>query len=238
MMIKKVIFIYLILLNFNLEAQPGARKFNLTVNAVFTTSAKIYLNPNSSDMLIRNSNFVLQNIFNPQVELRYMLIDDIYLGISTEYMTKTSTGDNLTVFVGNRTVTIPVEDGFRMVPIELTGYYLLPFSTDRFHFHIGGGAGYYFGSHIRKFGDAEVDNAGRKFAYGIHVVISTDYFFRDNFSLRGEMKFRDPQFNVTSRYNKNIINFKGETITLTRNAFDSKINVDGVTFILGLAFHF
>src|SRR3970040_1075455 len=103
---------------------------------------------------------------------------------------------------------------------------------------MGGGGGYYFGEHIRKFGDAEVESIERKAAFGIHVSISMEYLLRDNLGLRTEMRFRDPQFNVTSRYTKEQGNYNGTTINLTQNNFSSKINVDGVTFVLGAVFNF
>jgi hypothetical protein len=52
-----------------------------------------------------------------------------------------------------------------------------------------------------------------------------DYLLNNNLGLRSEMKFRDPQFVLKNRY-KN----PGR---IPQNQFDSKINVDGVTFILG-----
>ncbi len=52
------------------------------------------------------------------------------------------------------------------------------------------------------------------------------------------MKFRDPQFTVKSKYSKKEVNYNGNIIRIAQDTFDSKINVDGVTFILGLAFHF
>lgn len=218
--------------------QFNGKRFNLAVNGVYTTSAKIYLNPNSSDVLLRNNSFPLENIFNFEVDLRYHVIKEILLGINTEYMTKSATGRNLTVFSGNRTVTIPVEDGFRMIPAELTVYYLLPFSSENFRFLMGGGVGFYFGEHTRTFGDAKVENAGRKIGYGLHVLISTDFMVRDNIALRAEMKFRDPQFRVTSRYNKTEVQYEGGTIRLGSESFESKINIEGVTFIGGVAFYF
>lgn len=214
------------------------KTFGVSVNAVYNTSARIYLSPNSSDIILRNNSFIIENIVNPSFDFRYKFSESIILGFNTEFMTTTSIGPNLTVFLGNSTVTIDVEDGFQFIPLELSGYYLLPFSTEQFKFLMGGGMGYYIGSHVRKFGDVEVSNAERKAAYGIHVSISMDYLIRDFISVRGEMKFRDPQFTVKSKYSKKEVNHDGNIIRLAQDSFDSKINVDGVTFVLGLAFHF
>lgn len=214
------------------------KSFGISLNAVYSTSARIYLSPNSSDPILRNNSFIIENMFNPAVELRYRISDDILIGFNTEYMVKSEIGPNLTVFLGNSTVTIDVEDGFSLIPFELTAYYVLPFSTSKFKFLMGGGLGYYFGSHIRKFGDVDISNLERKIAYGIHVSVSMEYLIRDFVSIRSEMKFRDPQFSVKSKYSKKNVNYKGNLINLAQDSFDSKINVDGVAFILGLVFHF
>lgn len=212
--------------------------FGVSINAVYNTSARIYLAPNSSDQLLRNNFFPIEHIFNPSLDVRYRIAENIILGLGTEYMKASSIGPNLTVFQGNSTVSIDVEDGFQLIPLELSAYYLLPFSTEHIKFLMGGGAGFYIGSHIRKFGDADVSNEVRKAAYGIHVSISMDYLIREFISVRGEMKFRDPQFTLTSKYSKKEVLYKGNLIRLAQDSFDSKINVDGVTFVFGLAFHF
>ena len=233
----KIAAIAIIIISTNAFAQFN-KTFGVSVNAVYNTSASIYLSPNSSDVILRNNSFLIENIFNPAVDFRYKMSESIVVGFNTEYMTSTSIGPNLTVFLGNSTVTIDVEDGFRLIPLELSAYYLLPFSTERFKFLMGGGMGFYIGSHIRKFVDVEVSNAERKTAYGIHVSISMDYLIKDFISVRSEMKFRDPQFTVKSKYSKKEVNYNGNVIRLAQDSFDSKINVDGVTFILGIAFHF
>lgn len=235
----KTKFALIVILSFNFIAYAQFNgTYGVSVNAVYNTSASIYLSPNSSDIFLRNNSFLIENFFNPSIDFRYRLSESIIVGFNTEYMVTSSTGPNLTVFLGNSTVTIDVEDGFRLFPLELSAYYLLPFSTEHFKFLMGGGIGYYIGSHIRKFGDVEVSNVERKAAYGIHVSLSMDYLIRDFVSVRGEMKFRDPQFTVKSKYSKQEVNYNGGVIRLAQDSFDSKINVDGVTFILGLAFHF
>ena len=230
-------FIILIIFSIKISAQFD-KNFTISINGVLNTSSSIYLSPNSSDLILRNNSFIIENFYNPAIEFRYRISESIILGLGTEYMVASSTGPKLTVFSENSTVAISVEDGFRLIPIEFSAYYQLPFSTEKFKFMMGGGAGYYIGSHIRKFGDVEVSNLERKAAYGIHVSISMDYLIRDFISVHGEMKFRDPQFTVKSKYSKREVNYRGTLIRLAQDSFDSKINVDGVAFVLGLAFHF
>ncbi len=231
------IFLITLLISINGLAQFN-KPFGISVNAVYNTSASVYLSPNSADVILRNNSFLIEHIFNPSFDIRYSLSESVIIGFNSEYIQSTATGPNLTVFLGNGTVTIDVEDGFKLIPLELSAYYLLPFSTEHFKFLMGGGAGYYIGYHIRKFGDADVSTEERKAAYGIHVSISMDYLIKDFLSVRSEMKFRDPQFTVKSRYNKKEVNYNGQIIRLVQDTFDSKINLDGVTFILGLVFHF
>lgn len=234
----KKVALFLLILSLPVSAQYNGKRWSITLNTVYTTTAKLYLDPNSADEILRNNSFPLQGIVSPQVEIRYRISDDIILGLSTEYMKSSSSGENLTAFSGSSTVSILLQDGFILIPIEFTGYYIIPFSTEHFKFLMGGGMGYYFGSQIRKFGDVEVTNIKRPVAYGIHVIVSMDYLITDNFSVKSEMKFRDPQFNVTSSYNKTDINYNGHMIHLGQSQFDSKINVDGISFIFGLTYHF
>ncbi|HVO75901.1 MAG TPA: hypothetical protein VMT35_17895 [Ignavibacteriaceae bacterium] len=237
MIIKKGL-ILIILFSSVIFPQYNGKNFSISVDGVYTTSAKIYLNPNSSDATIRNQSFLIEDIFNPGLDFRYRLTEPLIIGLNVEYMTKTSVGPNLRLFSGSSITTVNVEDGFNLIPIEASVYYLLPFSTELFKFFMGGGMGYYYGEQIRKFGDVNVENAERKTAYGIHVSISMDYVINNFVAVKTEMKFRDPQFTVKSRYTKEFANYHGEVFRVPQESFDSKINVDGVTFVLGAVFLF
>jgi len=228
----------LLLLPIFLNAQFKNKDWDLAFSTVYTTSAKIYLNPKSSDAFLRNNSFPIQGIVSWQVELMYKLDDNILFGLCTEYMYTTSSGNNLTAFSGNNTVSVLVQDGFQLIPVELSAYYILPFSTERFKFLMGGGIGLYIGEHIREFGDAQATNVSDPIAYGIHVILTMDYQISGLVSARAEMKFRDPEFNVSSKYDKTDVNYNGSVIHLGNQTFDSKINVDGISFIFGAAFHF
>jgi len=221
-----------------LYSQFHENDFGISINAVYTTSADIFLNPNSSDIVIRNKPFLVEDILNPSLDIRYKFNEWFVLGLNLEYMQNCALGPNLTVFLGNRIVVFEVEDGFRVIPIELTAHYLVPFSTEQFIFMMGGGMGYYRGEFTRKFSDVDLSVEKREVAIGIHVSASMDYMPLDFFSIRFEMKFRDPQYNVTSKYSKTSVIYQGDEIQLSDEAFETKVNVDGVTFILGGVFHF
>lgn len=241
-MLRKYFFVMLglafCLLCGSAHGQEMYKDFSLSLNYNYTTTARIFLNPKSPDEILRNNSFYMEDIFSPSADLRYRLTEDILIGLNVEYIKKVQAGPNLTVLGSGGTQTIIVEDGFKVIPFELSAYYILPFSTEKFKFIMGGGLAYYYGEHLRKFGDEEVSNLKREFAYGIQALVSSDYMITSFLSLRGEMKFRDPELEVTSKYKNKRVNYEGSTIVLAQDTFQSKINIDGVTFTLGMAFHF
>ena len=215
-------------------AQFSENNLGIAINAIYTTSADIFLNPNASNLDVRNKSYTLENIWNPGLDIRYRFSDEFIIGLNFEYVNKTNEAPNLTAFIGNQVVVLEVEDGFRVIPIELTIHYFFPFSTEDFKFLMGGGFGYYRGEFIRKFNDVELEVFQRKIAVGIHVSASMDYMIHKNLSARFEMKFRNPQYNVKSKYTKNEVTYQGNIIQLPDDAFETKIDVDGLTFVFGL----
>ncbi len=215
-------------------AQFSSGNVGIAVNAVYTTSAEIYLNPNSSNSEVRNKSFTLENIWNPGIDFRYKFSKEFILGLNIEYIQKTAYAPNLTAFIGNQVFVFEVEDGLDVIPIELTAHYYFPFSTEEFKFMMGGGLGYYIGEFVRKFQGVDLEIAQRKFALGFHVSASMDYIIIENLSVRFEMKFRNPQYTVSSKYSKTEVTYQGNVIQLPENAFDTKVDIDGLTFIFGL----
>jgi outer membrane protein W len=144
---------------------------------------------------------------------------------------------NLTAFIGNQVYVFEVEDGFSTIPIELTAYYFFPFSTEHFKFLMGAGLGYYYGQFLRKFSDVDLEVTQRKSSLGILVATSLDYMIFNNLSARFEMKFRNPQYNVSSKYTKTEVEYQGNTVQLPENPFETKVDMNGLTFLFGLVFH-
>ena len=221
----KFVIIFLLLLQFPLLCQYNGNDFSIGIYGVYTKSASIFLNPNASDIVLRNRSFVIEDILNPGADIRIRVSEPLIIGLSVEYIEITESAPNLTVFDSVSVVTLLVEDGFKLIPVELTAYYQLPFSTERWKFLMGGGLAYYNGEFIRKVGDTAVSNVKKGTDFGIQVSVSMDYVPINQVVLRFQMKFRDPQFTVTSQ------NDQGEP-------FDTKINMDGITFMLGAAIQF
>ncbi|HEY6436934.1 MAG TPA: hypothetical protein VIY47_10100 [Ignavibacteriaceae bacterium] len=237
-MSKLILFIIIFSLSsIGLFAQFGPGNLGIAVNAVYTTSAEVFLNPNSSDVEARNRSFLLEDIWNPGIDIRYRFSQEFILGLNVEYIKKTANLPNLTAFIGNQVYVFEVEDGFSTIPVELTAYYFFPFSTEHFKFMMGGGLGYYYGQFIRNFSDVELEVTQRKSSIGLLVATSLDYMIFENLSARLELKFRNPQYNVSSKYTKTEIEYQGNTVQLSENPFETKVDINGLTFVFGIVYH-
>ncbi len=215
-------------------SQYNGKNFSLSAGFNYITTSKIYLQPNSADPFFRSTHDNLEDIYSVSFEFRYTVLDELIIGIGAEYLSKTHTNRNF-FLAGNR---IEIEDGYSVIPIEISGYYLVPFSTENFKFFMGGGAGIYLGRHIRRFGNAEFNPDGNEIGYGIHVAIGMEYLLNEYFSVRGQMRFRDPEFNMKSRYSSKEVNYKGNIYPLPAGSISSKVNIDGITFNIGVSFNF
>lgn len=220
-----------------LHAQYSENQYGLFLSANYTTTARLFLNPNSIQKVIREENIEVEGVYSGAIELRYRFNDDIMIGLGTEYVEHTSELRNVIGFPPTL-AGLDVQEGFKMIPIEISGYYFVPFSTEDFKFYMGGGLGIYFGTYIRKVGSAEVENVSSEFSWGIHGRLGMDYMITDYFSVRGEMKFRDPEFENESKFTESAISYRGTVINLPQQPFPTKVNIDGMTFALGAVLHF
>ena len=226
----KILFL---LIPVTISAQFADNNIGIALNGVYTTSAEIFLNPNSSNLELRNRSYTLEDSYNPGIDIRYKFSEEFILGLNVEYIKKTAMAPNLTAFIGNQVVVLQVEDGFKVFPVELTFHYFFPFSTEDFKFIMGGGLGYYYGEFVRNFAGTELEVVERKVAIGIHVSTSMDYMIHKNLSARFEMKFRNPQYNVKSKYSTTTVMYQGNEIQLPEDDFETKVDINGLTFSLG-----
>lgn len=232
---KIIIIIYIFLsitLSNILFAQFNGNNFSITTNLNFNTTAKIFLTPDAEHVLDRTFNFPIEDIYSYSIEIRYRISEFLILGLSAEYMEASARGRTLT------SSPFVVREGFILFPIEFSAYYFLPFSTEDFKFYMGAGIGIYTGSRTREFGDIKFIDVSNEIGYGIQVSVGMDYMIFNNLSIHGELRFRDPDFRITNKYNSEIVTYNDQTFGVSQDEIASKLNVDGITFGLGLAFHF
>jgi len=222
----------------SLHAQYGGHSVGLSFSYNFTTGSKLFLHPNAEDPILKQQFIPIDDINSYAIELRVGLSENFVLGLSGEYMTAVNNNSRIVVGGPTGSVLVSIQDGFEVYPVELSAYYIMPFSTVDFHFYIGGGMGLYYGNHVRNFGEADVTTISQDLGYGIQVSTGMDYLITDFFSVRGELKFRDPQFDMQSKYSKTEVIINGQLIELPNEVFDSKVNINGITFGLGLVVHF
>lgn len=60
----------------------------------------------------------------------------------------------------------------------------------------------------------------------------------DNLAIRGQLKFRDPDFENKVQYDDVSTVVDDETILIRNDSFYSRVNVDGIIFTIGAAFFF
>ena len=228
----KYIFQVVLFLNELTFSQYRDNDFSIATNFSFNTTAKIFLTPDAESILDQNYNFGIENFYSYSTELRYRASEDLIFGLSIEYMNGSGKGRNLT---SNQFI---VTDGFEIYPIEFSIYYFLPFSTEDFKFYMGGGVGIYTGKRTRSFGDISFEDVDNETGFGIQVSTGLDYLVFDFLSVRGELRFRDPDFRVTNKYDNDIVNYEGRQYRVPTGNISSKVNMDGITFRAGAVYHF
>lgn len=216
-------------------AQYNSNELELLFTYNYTTTSKLYLSPYAANPFDRAAHENLDDIYSVGGEIKYRISEPIVVGLNVEYLKREGVETQITGVKNHASVSVDVKDGYTLVPVELSVYYLLPFSSDKFKFYMGGGIGVYFGNHVRTFYGIDVANEKRKFSYGIQVGLGLEYLINKYFSVVGGMKFRDPEFELTSKYNAvSFTDEDGGEVILSEDTFDSKVNIDGVTFFLGV----
>ena len=229
----KYVLLFLILLENITLAQYGGHDWGIYLGYSYTTTSRLYLNPNSLDPETRDTYIPLDEIFHFSAEVKYKFTPEFAVGLGSEYIETTKSDVN--IFVNDRNIQMTV--GYRATPILLSAYYLLPFSTQSFKFDMEGGVGFYFADHIREFGDATVSKVSQDFSFGIHVGLGMDYMIGDFLSVRFDLKFRDPEITVISKYDQETVTIDDRVYNLPSESFETKTNIDGTTYSLGLVFH-
>lgn len=223
----KILFLFFVLPAIIL-AQANGKDFGISFNLNYTTTSQLYLQPDSPDLILRGTHQNLDGIYSYSIDVRYQVSESIILGIGSESIKKTF--DNSINLGGVRAL---MKDGYKMISVEFSAYYLIPFSTERFKFYMGGGFGLYIGEQIRELGDVSISNESKKIGYGINVSIGMDFLVNQFLSIRTQMRFRDPEFEMESKYSDTMVNYNGKSYILPSEKFTSKVNIDGITFAVG-----
>lgn len=205
-------------------ANAQQKRFSVSAKGSLTTGSQLFPNPNSPDELQRAQFSSIKGIYGFGLEFRYRFPEtDLSVALSADYLRRVEATD---IRAAGR--TIPNEDGYRVIPLELTGYFLIPISGERFGVYMGGGAGAYFGKRLWRRANVEATTLDTRIGVGIHVLSGISYRFTDFFSLNAEMKFRDLQFESVNQFPQEQVLFGTTLVSLPRGPQASRVHTDGM----------
>ena len=210
-------------------AQDGI--ITVTARANLTTSSQLFTNPNATDPIEQNQFVPIENEFGAGIEVKYTFVEtNLALSISADY---------LKAGYSSRSPSgIPVDDGYRVVPVELTAFFIIPISGPKVTVFMGGGGGAYVGKRIYRLGGVEAPSVGSRTGFGIHVLGGASYHLTTFLSITGEMKFRDLQFDAANAFRTEQIVYNGRIIEVGTEPFYSRVHTDGIVFNLGVSVSF
>jgi hypothetical protein len=209
--------------------------YQVALYGSFTTSSKLFQRTSDADENIRTQFLPLNDIFSVGIDVRQKVeAFDIQIGLNVEYLSKT---ESFTVPISSNK-TIPVIDGFTAIPVELSGFFVIPVGSEVFQIYMGGGGGVYLGSRRYEYAGANAITIERKPGYGIHILSGAQYRLTPTFSFRSEIKFRDVQFETVNRFTQPYTFYRGTAVTLDPLPFSSRITIDGMALNFGLVYHF
>ncbi|MBI3787400.1 MAG: outer membrane beta-barrel protein [Ignavibacteriales bacterium] len=218
------------------SAQITDWSLSVGVRGSYTTSSKVFANPDSPSPDVRSQYLDFSNIYGGGIEFRFKNPDDnFFLSLSVEYLSKRQEQSQLTALT-TPPRRVEVTDGFRLIPVELGANIFIPLGSQTVRMAMGGGVGLYYGQRILSVAGTSARQQNKPISYGIHVESSFDYRIVPRISVRGEMRFRDPEVTAENQFEETTIQVNGSTVRLPQNSFRTKINVNGLSFGLGVVF--
>jgi hypothetical protein len=201
-----------------------------------TTSSKIYPNPNSPSFDLRTITLPFNSVlgFGGEVLLQ-QFGTHFYFSISAEFLSQVQSEQRLDGSI-NPPRRVPVDEGYRLIPLEIGGYVYVPVGSQSWKLSMGGGVGAYYTERIYRVAGVTAEPVGNRFGYGIHVGINTEFFVLPGVAVMGGLKFRDPEVDVRNKFTTPSIAYGTGIIVFPQGEFPSRINVDGMTLSVGMRF--
>jgi hypothetical protein len=226
--------VVIVVLAGTVPAQTNERFLSVALRGTYTTSSKVFENPDAPSNDMRGQYTALDNIYGYGLEVRVKIPEpSISLSLATEYLFKQDESGQLVGFTSPpRRLT--VREGFKLIPIELGAQIPVPLGSESFRLAIGGGVGAYIGRRILNVAGAEAVQQNKPMSYGIHVETNFDYEVFPRVLARAEMRFRDPEFITESKFEQQATQSNGVLVFLPQSPFRARVNVNGITFGAGI----
>ena len=133
---------------------------------------------------------------------------------------------------------VPVEDNYRVIPVELTGYFRIPVTAGAFSVVMGGGVAAYFGDRHFVMAGVEAPTTTSTAGFGIHVLGGFAYRISEWFTASADIKFRDAQFQTTNAFAVPNVKYGDIFVSLPQGPFASTVHTDGMVVQIGIGFNF
>ncbi len=215
-------------------ARAGDKNLTVILRGNYTTSSKIFFNPDAVNQEQRSQYFQLDGVSGGGIELRYRWpAESFFLSLSVDYLSKKRDQQELVGFAGSSRL-LPVTEGFYLLPVEFGVHTYIPLGLESLRMSMGGGIGAYYGAYVLRVAGVDAAMQNNPVKLGIHIVSGFEYQVLSGMWLRGDMRFRAPELKTISRYTQERAQYDGIDITFPRSDISTKISVDGMTFSLGV----
>lgn len=204
----------------------------------YVSSATIQLAPYSSDLVERNSSLELSGGYGYSFSIRTKILrNDLFLGITAEYI-KIQDNNAILVLEGDtNTARIKLSETVTAYPVELTAYFNVPSFQENMNIYLGGGLGLYSGDRVRRIQNFESETISKTLGLSLVVISGIEYYFEKNLMTFMEMRFRDGEYDVKSKFPLSSITVNGASYPLGKE-MNSKIFLDGLKISLGIGYRF
>jgi hypothetical protein len=215
----------------NIPAQT--QELSVTIKGSYTTNTRFMYNIERVQFF--DEGRILGSNFGYGADVRMKILwERFFIGVSYE---KIEASEEFQMFIPQLDyLGVPVNEGFQLRGLEISGYYVVPISSENIQFYLGGGFGLYDGDRIYSIASATAAMTESQSNVGIHVFTGIDYKVASHFALRGELKFRDPHFDVKTKFDQLTVEYAGKNIRLDQNETTTRINLYGVNYMVGLVF--
>lgn len=212
--------------------------FNISGSLNYVSSATIQLNPNNSDLFERNATSDVKGGYGYGFALKRRIFnEDIFIGISTEYIKINDNQQTDVVENATDVQTVHVTETLEMIPFEVSMYFNIPKFTENLNIYLGGGFGFYFGNRVRKMVGLETTTLSKDPKFSLNVLFGSEYFLDKHFTANLEVKVRDGVYVVHSRFPTDRVVLDGQTYFFQQD-LNSKIFIDGLKISVGVGYYF
>ena len=228
-----IMAVFFLLLQFPLNinkiyAQTGSYSVSAKVN--YTSYSRYYAGYYGNTESLGDDYYSVDNLLGYGFDFRYQFLNDYWIGLSADLVSGS-------IDYNHKSYRIPCKSQYSMFIGDLACYYLLPLSSEIFKIHIGLGLNFAKASNNDKIVYISSEQLSSPINIGILALCGAEYALTKNFSLRGEIKFRDPVVDNENKFNTPLIDYNDRTYSIPVRPYKSKINIDGMVFEFSAVFY-